>query len=589
MGGAWRTRTATLALAVFVAGCGPGGASPSGVPSVVPSPSAVGSSAPSTAPSDGPSSSAATDPFLGQVVATISDGLRVRSEPRVADDSVKYAPLLPIATELRVLDGPVSASGYTWYKVEPVTFSGLEGPGYGWVAMASSTGEPWIALRDAPIAGIELASSKVARAPADPAAAKAMAASLDAFGIVLYQAMLADPKLALGSKNAVYSPLSVALALAMARAGARGATAAQIDAALRVKGWDALGQGLNSLSQALAVLDASWTDLEGASHVLALRSANAAFGQQGWPIEPELLDALASDFGAGLQLVDYIGDPAAAAKLINAWVKAKTNGRIPQLLDADSIDDRMRLILANAIYLKANWEREFIPALTDGARFTRRDGAMVSVPTMHLYGGQTVPYASGSGWQATELRYLGAKGSTPVAMTVILPGDLAQFEDALSPTILTSIVSSLDASRALIATSTHGSSEPGDCGSYPYTVELFMPRFSAETKGGLIPALSALGIRDAFDPTLADLTGTSQERPLFIGLVTHQANIDVDERGTEAAAATVVGDVVGGCTGPEPAKTVTLKLDHPFFYVIRDITTGAILFMGRVVDPSVGR
>jgi hypothetical protein len=155
-------------------------------------------------------SRAPIDPLLGAVVVTVSDRLRVRSEPRVSDDSIKYEPLLPLGTELTVLDGPVSASGYTWYKVAPVSFVGLDGPGYGWVASAGTDGEPWIALREAPIAGIELARANVARAPADPADAKSAAASINAFGLDLFRAMLADPGLGLAEKNAVSAPAPAA-------------------------------------------------------------------------------------------------------------------------------------------------------------------------------------------------------------------------------------------------------------------------------------------------------------------------------------------------------------------------------------------
>ena len=153
----------------------------------------------------------------------------------------------------------MKGSGYTWYKVAPVSFTGLEGPGQGWVAMAGKDGEPWIALADAPIAGIELAKADVARATADPADAKTAAASINAFGLDLLRAMLADGTLE-PDKNAVFSPTSIALALAMARAGAKGETAAQMDAVLHTTGWDALGPGLNALEQALTSRNATWQD-----------------------------------------------------------------------------------------------------------------------------------------------------------------------------------------------------------------------------------------------------------------------------------------------------------------------------------------
>jgi serine protease inhibitor len=213
---------------------------------------------------------------------------------------------------------------------------------------------------------------------------------------------------------------------------------------------------------------------------------------------------------------------------------------------------------------------------------------------MSLSGGQTVPLASGPGWKATELRYLGADGSTPLAMTLIRPDDLAAFEASLTPDQLASVVTKLDAQRRRLQEVTFEEPAVGmDCGTYAYQVRLFMPRFSIDTAARLGDPLKALGMPLAFDGARADFTGIHvPEAPLdqlHIDEVIHQANIDVDEKGTEAAAATAVVMTTGGCTGPNPAKTVTLRLDRPFLFLVRDLGTGAILFMGRVVDPSVKR
>ena len=355
--------------------------------------------APSTAtpaPSGGPA-----DPFLDAVVVTVSDELVVRSEPRVSDDSIMYKPWLPLGTELYVLGGPVSGSGYTWYKVAPVSFGELEGPGYGWVAMAGKDGEPWIALAKGPTAGADLAMADVPRAPANPADAKTAAASVNAFGLDLFRQLLADPELGLASKNAVFSPASIALALGMARAGAKSETATQMDKVLHTSGWDALGPGLNSLDQALASRDATWKDEEGTEHALALRIANAAYGQRGFAIERLYLDTIAAVFGAGLRLVDFVADPEAARKVINAWVSEQTKKRIPELLGQGAVDTLTRLVLVNAIYMKAEWVDRFWESDTKLATFTRLDGSPVG-PTMRRQ--QTWPYAKGTGWQATEFR-----------------------------------------------------------------------------------------------------------------------------------------------------------------------------------------
>jgi serpin B len=440
-----------------------------------------------------------------------------------------------------------------------------------------------------------LAKSSVPRAAAKPADAKKAAASVNAFGLALYRQMLGDGTLT-SKQNAVFSPTSIALALAMARAGAKGETASEMDTVLHTTGWAALGTGLNSLEQALSSRDATWKDAEeagGAAHELKLRIANAAFAQRGWEIVQGYLDAVAGAFGAGLRLLDYKADPEAARKNINAWVQAKTMGRIPKLIPdppPEIITKSTRLVLVNAIYLKANWELEF-RGDTKPRTFTRLDGSTAKVPTMSLTGEDVVPYASGAGWKATELRYRGGGGTTPLAMTLILPDNLGAFEMHLSPGKLSAIVSKLDAQRTRLTEVTHRpGNEDGDCGTYAYQVRLFMPQFGIDTYAALKGPLAELGMPLAFDGDRADFSGihdpANDGDRIAIGEVIHQANIDVDEKGTEAAAATAVVMATGGCTGPDPAKTVTLRLDRPFLFLLRDVETGAILFMGRVVDPS---
>jgi serpin B len=439
---------------------------------------------------------------------------------------------------------------------------------------------------------VDLAISDVPRAAASPTAAKKAATAVNAFGFDLYRRMLTDGTLK-PTEGAVISPTSVALALAMARAGAKGETAAEMDAVLDTSGWDELGPGLNALTQALASRDAMWSDEQGRPHELKLRIANAAFAQRDMQIEQAYLDAIASAFGAGLRLLDYAADPEAARLLINAWVKRQTAGRIPELIPSGVIQRLTRLVLVNAIYLKANWEmefgREYSGETTEPRPFRRLDGSSVTVPTMSLLGEQTVPYASGSGWKATELRYLGANGTTPLAMTLILPSNLASFERSLTAARLAEVTTKLDRQRRYLGRVTYSADHAeGDCGTYAYSLNLFMPRFGIDRNVSLAAPIEALGMPLAFDVERADFTGIATlPDGLYISDVIHQANIDVDEKGTEAAAATAVILSTGGCTGASPAKLVTLRLDRPFFFVLRDVETGAILFMGRVTDPSV--
>ena len=592
-----------LVVALLAGACDTGatpsapGAAPTPTPTSVPTtvgPTSPGSPSPgSTSPEATPGDSATQVPSIaigggmvpGSMAVTVSNHVRVRSQPRVSDDSVMYEPLLPTGTELTVVEGPVRGSGYDWYRVAPVSLTLSGGVTDGWVAAADHDGTPWVAVSGDSLAGLEFAKATVARSTGSAADANRAATAINAFALDLYRRMRSDPSTGLTGRNIVFSPTSIALALAMARAGARGTTASEVDAVLHASGLDKLLVQLNALDQELAGHNATWTDEEKTSHALSLQVANAAFGQRGWAIEQEYLDAIAAAFGAQLGLVDYEADPQAARKTINAWVSRQTAKRIPQLLAPTDVDSLTRLVLVNAIYLKAVWQTPFDVELTANQPFTADGGKRVQVPTMSLNGGQVVPLASGAGWKATELQYLGADGSTPLAMTLILPDDVAAFEKGLNAGTLSSIVSKLGAERQHLEQFSAGP-DPEDCGTYPYSLHLFMPRFGIDTRTDLVPVLEKMGMKAAVDAASADFSGITSSSKLFIGHVIHQANIDVDEKGTEAAAATAIVMLAGGCTGPEPARTVTLRLDRPFLFLLRDVRTGAILFMGRVLDPS---
>ena len=267
------------------------------------------------------------------------------------------------------------------------------------MAAADHDGTPWIGAIGPAIQGLEVVASSVERRPADAKAAKTAATSITAFGIDFYRRMLADPSLDLKGKNVVFSPTSIALALGMVRAGAKGRTATQIDEVLHAADWDTFGPALGSLGEVIASRDGTYDDDEGHLHALALRIANSSFAQRGWAIEPGYLDAIARDFGASQRLVDYMADPEAARKTINAWVSRQTEQRIPELLTPDDVTALTRFYLVNAVYLKANWVVEFIDGETAPRAFHAPSG-VVDVPTMTLRGGQEVPYVAGDGWKA---------------------------------------------------------------------------------------------------------------------------------------------------------------------------------------------
>lgn len=577
-----RSLAPSLLCLFIVAGCV--GLSPSaprpGSPAPTSEPTARATASPTPAPTP-----IVIEP--GAVAVTVSDRLRVRSEPRVGDDSVMYEPVLPLGTELFVLDGPINASGFDWYKVAPVSFTELAGPGYGWVAAAGKDGEPWIAPSQGPGTGLAIAMSEIARAPAELADARTIAAAINALSVDLHQRLVSDPTLELQDKNVVFSPTSIAFALAMARAGAKGATATEMDAVLHAPaGWQTLGPGLNALDQALNARNARWVDGEGTKELL-LRLANAPFAQRDWAIERDYLDTLGSTFGAGLRLVDYAGDRESARKAINSWVNDRTAGRIPTLLTPDQVTPDTRLTLVNAIYFKAQWSEWFQENRTQPAPFTRLDASRVNVPMMERWGGRELPYARGAGWQATELDYLVDGDAPGLSMLLVIPDDLRAFETGLTGAKFEQITAAIANERTSQAGFTPCPGVPADqqdAGCYPYSLNLLMPRFSVGTRAELGLILAALGMPLAFDRDRADFSGIHIPDPLYIGRVIHEANIDVDEKGTEAAAATAVGMDTGG--GPSPIKDITLRLDRPFLFFVRDVETGAILFMGRITDPS---
>lgn len=392
-------------------------------------------------------------------------------------------------------------------------------------------------------AAIEVATSGAQRAAASNADASQAAAATTAFGLDLLRTQ------GFASGNVVLSPASIAFALAMARAGANGETASQMDAVMHSAA--AGGNGLNSLDQALTGLSGTVT-VNGEDQQLTLRIANAPFAQRGFPLRPTYLDALAADFGAGLRLVDFTGDKAGSLRAINGWVSDQTEGRIKALL-AD-LPPLTMLVLVNAVYLKAPWQTQFEPGVTSSRSFTRQDGSEVSLPTMAaaIWGG----YAQGPGWQAADIPYAGGS----LVMTVIVPDDFAAFARGLTADQFGAVTAAM----------------------VPARVDLTLPRFKTETKADLKETLAAMGMPLAFDPDRADFSGISGRQGLYIAAVVHQADISVDEKGTEATAATAVVMAVASAA---PAA-VTLHVNRPFVFAIRDTRTGAVLFLGRIVDPA---
>lgn len=404
-----------------------------------------------------------------------------------------------------------------------------------------------------------VAVSAVKRSSADPAQLSSAAASVTAFGVDLY------PRIAAAQPgNVAFSPFSVAVALAMTRVGAAGRTAKEMDAVLHASDPAVLAAGMNALTLHLAALAGPRRAAVGRTAQVALDTANSLWGQRGIHWEQPFLDVLARDYGAGVRLVDYEHAADAARVAINAWTSARTHQRIPQLVPVGRLDAGTRLVLVNAVYLKAPWNVPFEKAATAPGSFTRADGSQVAVPMMS--GSLAAArYVTGPGWQAVELPYAGRE----LAMTVLVP-DPGRFP----------AVAGASGSGVLRADALHRVLTAGG----PVEGQLRLPRWKFRTQVSLEGMLAALGMPSAFGGA-ADFSRMTTQEKLAISVVAHEAFVAVDEAGTEAAAATAVAlGVSARADGP----SVNLVVDRPFLFVIHDTRTATPLFIGRVTDPSAG-
>lgn len=399
-------------------------------------------------------------------------------------------------------------------------------------------------------ADVEVVMADVERSTPDAASAGSAGSAIAAFGTDLYGEVASEPG------NLAISPYSVAAALAMTRVGAAGETAAEMDEVLHATAIDDLSVAFGSLDGVLATRPGEFPspDPEGDALVLELSFGNALWPQTGFPFDDEFLATLAEQFGAGVNVVDYVADAEGARQLINEWVADRTADRIPELLQPGVVDAMTRLVLTNALYLNAPWEEPFEESATSDETFTLLDGATVTVPMMRME--EDLGYLGGDGWQAVRLPYVGGD----LSMIVLVPdvGSFADVEAGLAASLLAEVADGLS-SR---------------------TVRLGLPRWEYRTQLGLNDPLRALGMEQAFDDR-ADFSAMSPE-PLVVSEVVHEVFVSVDEEGTEAAAATAV---VMAETAM-PVDVVELTVDRPFLYWIVDEPTGAVLFLGRVLDPA---
>ncbi|WP_437517956.1 serpin family protein [Sorangium sp. So ce1099] len=358
------------------------------------------------------------------------------------------------------------------------------------------------------------------------------------------------------TENVVYSPFSISTGLAMAYAGARTTTEQAIAKAMRFElPQERLHPAFNHVDLELEKRAEGSSASQGGG--FRLHTVNAIWSQVGYTIEQPFLKVLGENYEVGaLRLADFTA-PKEAEDLINAWVKDRTEGKIPKLLDGDVIPET-KVVLANAIYFDAAWLTPFHEEATKPGAFRRGDGASVTAEMMR--GTQESRYGSGDGWEAVEIPYAGV----PVSMFLVLPaeGTADAFEESLDGDALEAIIASMQTR----------------------SVDLTMPKFSFDTCSYLKQALSGLGMEVAFNLETADFSGLTPGEGAHIQKVVHQAAIDVDEAGTEAAAATAV--IIAGTGAGLYFPPAEIVLDRPFFFFISDLPTKALLFAGRVNDPT---
>ena len=378
----------------------------------------------------------------------------------------------------------------------------------------------------------------------------------NAFALDLYRTLSKE------DGNLFYSPYSISLAMAMAYAGARGETATQFAETLHYR---LPQEELHSSFNALDLDLGSRGKVEQGNDTTGfqLNIANAVWGQKGYAFLGEFLDLLDQNYEGGLREANFRDAPGESRGRINSWVVDQTKGKITNLLPEDAIDSLTRLVLTNAIYFNADWSRPFEPSMTRDRQFHLLDGNTVLVPMMRLTA--SFGYARGDGYQAVEMDYAGGD----ISMVILLPdeGRLREFEDSLDYAVLSRTVGNLQVQR----------------------VKLILPKFEFDSQFALAATLSGMGMPHAFSDGTADLSGidgrscAAGDRPcLIISHVIHKAFVAVDESGTEASAATGVVAMVESL----PPDLITLTVDRPFVFLIRDKKTKTILFIGRVENPE---
>lgn len=360
--------------------------------------------------------------------------------------------------------------------------------------------------------------------------------------------------------NIFVSPFSISSALAMTAGGAEGNTLQQMAKALRCPGTSADPIGHALFGELMFQLAGPQKRLR----PFQLNIANGLFAQKGYPWKKEFQQLASGKYFAEIRDVNFAKESEAAMKAINDWTETQTQKKIKDLFAEGTIDALTRLVLVNAIYFKSQWDKPFLKAATKELPFLLADGTKPPVPTMNAK--VRARLAETDEVQFLELPY----SSSQTSMAILLPRKADGLAD---------VEKGFDAAKwAALAAAMKPAAE----------VEVYLPKFKVETKYTLNDTLKAMGMTDAFDFDKANFKGlvsTMPEGPLAITKVVHKAYCEVDEAGTEAAAAT--GVAIGLRSAAVPVQRKVFRADHPFLFAIRHNPSNAILFLGRLSNPKV--
>jgi serpin B len=377
------------------------------------------------------------------------------------------------------------------------------------------------------------------------------AKAVNAFAIDFYKQVRG------GQGNLFFSPYSISMALGMAYAGARGNTAAQMAKTMH------LGLDQPSSNKALGALDTQIL-AAGRKKGVELKVANALWADKSCPLLKEYLEVIRTGYQGGIRQLDFAQNPEPARKTINSWVEEQTKDKIKDLLAPGAVDTTTRLVLTNAIYFMGLWVSQFNKEFTKELPFTLPDGNEVQVPMMHRT--EYFSYMDETDLQVLEMEYKGVE----LSMVVLLPSKEKGLEDLEESVTLDRLDQWIGEHRR------RGERK----------VEVFLPRFKMTSDFLLRTVLTNMGMTDAFSLGSADFSGMTGNMDFFIGEGFHKAFVEVNEHGTEAAAATGFKFDLKGTARVTPPPIPIFRADHPFLFLIRHKPTNCILFFGRVTNPS---